>query len=77
MYCQLIDRIDPEVNMARYYRVEVTPDLFGQVIVERRWGRIGGRGQYRFASYLSTSSAEAAASALIRAKERRGYRATG
>ena len=77
MYCQLIYRIDPEVNMARYYRVEVTPDLFGQVIVERRWGRIGGRGQCRFASYPSTSSAEAAASALIRAKERRGYRAAG
>jgi predicted DNA-binding WGR domain protein len=77
MYCQLIYRIDPEVNMARYYRVEVTPDLFGQVIVERRWGRIGGRGQYRSASYPSPSSAEAAASALIRAKERRGYRAAG
>lgn len=77
MYCQLLYRIDSEVNMARFYRVEVTPDLFGQVIVERRWGRIGGRGQYRFASYPSASSAEAAASALIRAKQRRGYRAAG
>jgi predicted DNA-binding WGR domain protein len=77
MYCQLLYRIDSEVNMARFYRVEVTPDLFGQVIVERRWGRIGGRGQYRSASYPSTSSAEAAASALVRAKERRGYRTAG
>lgn len=34
MFCQLLHRIDPDQNMARVYRVEVTPDLFGQVIVE-------------------------------------------
>lgn len=73
MSCQLLHRIDPDLNMARFYRAEVLPDLFGEVIVERRWGRIGGRGQSRTASYRSTSSAEAAASRLIRAKERRGY----
>jgi predicted DNA-binding WGR domain protein len=76
MTCQLLHRIDPDLNMARFYRVEVTPDLFGQVIVERRWGRIGGRGQYLRASYPSTSSAEQAASALVRAKEKRGYSAS-
>lgn len=75
MSCQLLHRIDLDLNMARFYRVELTADLFGQIIVERRWGRIGGRGQYRLASYPSASSAEAAASALVRVKERRGYRA--
>lgn len=73
MSCQLLHRIDPDLNMARFYRVELMPDLFGQVIVERRWGRIGSPGQHRLASYPSTSSAEAAASALVRVKERRGY----
>lgn len=73
MSYQLLHRVDPDLNMARFYRVEVLPDLFGAVIVERRWGRIGGRGQSQSASYRSTSSAEAAASRLIRAKERRGY----
>lgn len=77
MSCELLYRIDPDFNMARFYRVEATTDLFGQVIVERRWGRIGGRGQCRLASYPSTSSAEAAASALVRAKERRGYGPAG
>lgn len=75
MSCQLLHRIDPDLNMARFYRVEVTPDLFGAVIVERRWGRIGGSGQCRAASYASSSLAEAAASGQIGAKERRGYRA--
>ena len=74
MSCQLLHRIDSDLNMARFYRVELTPDLFGQVIVERRWGRIGSRGQFRSASYESTSAAEAAAFALISAKEGRGYR---
>ena len=74
MSCQLLHRVDPDLKMARFYRVEVLPDLFGEVIVERRWGRIGGRGQCRAASYATTSLAEAAASRLIGAKERRGYR---
>ncbi len=73
MSCQLLHRIDPDQNMARFYRVEVLPDLFGQVTVERRWGRIGSRGQYRMASHPSICSAEAAASLLVRGKERRGY----
>ena len=73
MSCQLLHRVDPDLNMARFYRVEVLPDLFGEVIVERRWGRIGGRGQCRVASYPSIPLAEAAAFGLIRAKERRGY----
>ncbi|WP_374376555.1 WGR domain-containing protein [Tabrizicola sp.] len=45
--------------MARFYRIEVLPDLFGQVIAEGRRGRFGGRGQYRVASCLSICSAEA------------------
>ncbi len=77
MSCQLLHRIDPDLNMARFYRVEVSPDLFGAVIVERRWGRIGGTGQCRAVSYPSIPLAEAAASRLIGAKERRGYRLSG
>lgn len=75
MSCQLLHRLDPDLNMARFYRVEVLPDLFGQIILERRWGRIGGRGQSRAVSYPSLLQAEAAAVGLIRSKTRRGYRA--
>ncbi len=73
MSCQLLHRLDPDRNMARFYRVEVLPDLFGMILVERRWGRIGGKGQSRTAAYPSVPLAEAAASGLIRAKQRRGY----
>jgi predicted DNA-binding WGR domain protein len=74
MSCYVLHRVDPDLNMARFYRVEVLPDLFGEVIVERRWGRIGGRGQSRTASYPSIPLAEAAAFDPIRVKERRGYK---
>ena len=74
MSCYVLHRVDPDLNMARFYRVEVLRDLFDQIVVERHWGRIGGRGQCRVASYPSISLAEAAASRLIGAKERRGYR---
>ncbi|MBL4929519.1 WGR domain-containing protein [Fuscibacter oryzae] len=74
MSCYVLHRVDPDLNMARFYRVEVLSDLFGEVVVERRWGRIGGRGQCLVASYPSTALAEAAASSLIHAKQGRGYR---
>lgn len=69
MSCQLLYRIDPDQSMARFYRVEILFDLFGDIIVERRWGR----GQGRVICYASMSLAEDAASELIRAKIRRGY----
>ena len=73
MYCQLIYRIDPEGNMARYYRVEFSSDVFDAITLQRTQGRIGSRGQSRFASFPSTASAEAVATKLVRSKERRGY----
>ncbi len=77
MTCQLLHRIDPSENMARFYRVEMATDLFGVITLERRWGRIGAGGQYRLTSYPSRILAEGAALRLIRGKERRGYRAVG
>lgn len=37
--------IDPPRNMARDYHLWIETDLFGWTTVERRWGRIGTRGQ--------------------------------
>lgn len=72
MIC-LLHRIDPDQNMARFYRIEVMGDLFGAVTVERCWGRIGARGQRHVASYPSRDEAEHHAERLIRTKARRGY----
>ena len=42
MSCQLRHRIDPEQYMARFYRLEVLTDLFGEFGVERVLRHEGG-----------------------------------
>ena len=37
--------IDPARNIRRRYRITVARDLFGHVLVETSWGRIGRAGQ--------------------------------
>jgi len=37
-------RIDPAKNMRRFYRLDVQPDLFGQMVPDPRMGRIGSAG---------------------------------
>jgi predicted DNA-binding WGR domain protein len=39
---------DPDRNMARFYRVDVQPTLFGEASVARSWGRIGTAGRTAF-----------------------------
>ena len=62
-----------DAGQARFYRVELLPDIFGTVILERAWGRIGSRGKRFMVSYSSISSAELEASWLVHTKLRRGY----
>jgi predicted DNA-binding WGR domain protein len=37
-------RIDPARHMARFYAMDVQPDLFGCIILAKQWGRIGTHG---------------------------------
>ena len=67
------ERLDPARNMARFYALNVTEDLFGQVWLERRWGRIGTRGQSKSEPLSALSDAAPRIAALSDAKARRGY----
>jgi len=40
-------RVDPSVNMNRFYSVELTKDLFGHIGVHRQWGRFGTWGRHQ------------------------------
>ena len=40
-------RIDPAQNAARFYSMDVERDLFGRVVLVRRWGRLGTFGKVR------------------------------
>lgn len=67
-------RVDAQRRMARYYCLDVQPDLFGEWCLIRMWGRIGtAGGQVRSVPYPTPQEADAAMDRLCRAKLRRGY----
>jgi predicted DNA-binding WGR domain protein len=69
---ELIKR-NPDANQARFYRMAVWPDLFGNYSLAREYGRIGQPGKLRLDPYPEETQAFAAMMALMRRKTRRGY----
>ena len=63
-------RVNHAENMWRFYRIEVWPDLLGEALLMRQWGRIGTEGRRRLDPYPDTGAALAR---LAQAKRRRGY----
>ena len=72
-----LKRIDPSLNMRRFYRMSVQPDLFGGVSLVREWGRIGHRGQMLVEQHDDEGRAVNALMLLSATKKRRGYRLPG
>lgn len=70
-----LKRIDPSLNMRRFYRMSVHPDLFGGVSLVREWGRIGYRGQMLIEKHPDEGRAVTALMKLAATKKRRGYEA--
>lgn len=66
-------KIDQSRNMARFYHVDIVPNLFGEISVMRSWGRIGTYGRTMVHTCLSPDQAMEAAKQLVTAKLRRGY----
>ena len=70
----ILRRVDPERNMARFYRMQIQPTLFGGFTLVREWGRIGQVGTCRHDQYDTAEMARLALDTLMAAKRRRGYR---
>ncbi len=68
-----IERRDPTRNMARYYVLSIRPNLFGDVQLTRRWGRIGSRGQVMSHTFEREADAVHLFLDLLRHKRKRGY----
>ena len=69
----VLDRRDPDVNMARFYVLSIEASLFGDVALIREWGRIGTAGQRRIELHESEGRAMEALETWLRRKQRRGY----
>jgi predicted DNA-binding WGR domain protein len=70
----ILRRVDAARNMARFYRMQMQPTLFGGVTLIREWGRIGQAGTCRQDQYATAEAAHLALDTLMAAKRRRGYR---
>lgn len=68
-----LEKLDTAKNIARYYRMSVLPNLFGEWTLRREWGRIGRSGQVRMDLFRSQVEAESALETLTDAKQKRDY----
>ena len=68
-----LEKRQPAQRMARFYRMAVMPNLFGEWTLYREWGRIGRGGQVRMDWFMNEDQAIAALTTLEAAKRRRGY----
>lgn len=73
MLCCLMYRTCPRSGRKRFYRLELTYNLFEEVSVLREWGVSGGRGVSRIDIYGSLRSASEAADKIRNATLKRGY----
>ena len=71
-----LKRIDPSLNMRRFYRMCLQPDLFGGVDLVREWGRIGCRGQFLIERHSDEAAAINSMQSLEVSKLKRGYETT-
>jgi predicted DNA-binding WGR domain protein len=70
----LMQRVDPEKNMHRFYLMTVQRDLFGGASLTREWGRIGSSGQVRVDYHPDEGQAVDALAGLATDKTKRGYK---
>ncbi|CUX71964.1 WGR domain-containing protein [Agrobacterium tumefaciens] len=75
-YQLYVERTDDARNMARFYAMTIEANLFGEVCLTRRWGRIGAQGQMKVQHFASERDAVATFLDLLRRKRSRGYRVT-
>lgn len=73
-YRLYVERSDPSRNMARYYAMSIEPNLFGDICLLRKWGRIGTRGQMMVHHFCQEEEAVRLFLDLLRQKGKRGYR---
>jgi predicted DNA-binding WGR domain protein len=73
----ILHRVDPSVNMARFYALSLENSLFGDILLVRRWGRIGTHGRVRFDWFDNPADAANELTRIVSVKARRGYQEWG
>lgn len=69
-----LERVERASNCFRFFGVSLEPNLFQDVSLVVRWGRIGTRGAIRIRASGSEDLMTMAAASLVKRKLGRGYR---
>lgn len=72
-YQLYVERSDSSRNMARYYAMSIEQNLFGNICLLRKWGRIGTKGQMMVHHFDREEDAVLLFLDLVRQKRKRGY----
>ena len=73
MTCCLMFRNDPNKCTPRFYRVEISANLFQEFSVLREWGHSGSKGRQMIRLFPDLLSASIAADVVRETNLRRGY----
>lgn len=71
--CLHLERVDPDRNMRRFYRMTIENDIFGGTRLIRIWARIGTRGCQQVNVHADEGRAISALMEFAQKKIRRGY----
>ena len=66
-------KLSPAKKQARFYRLEIWPDLFGGFSLAREYGRIGQPGRLQLDPFPEIDAARRSFFRIVRRKQRRGY----
>jgi predicted DNA-binding WGR domain protein len=69
-----LKRVNPAMNMRRFYNLTVERDLFGQTVLVRAWGRIGKAGRVVIEPHPTEEAADKELRRVVSVKIRKGYR---
>lgn len=69
----VLERREPNANMARFYVLSLDETLFGDTALVREWGRLGTPGRRRLDLYKGRAEASEALESWLGRKLRRGY----
>ncbi|WP_336966465.1 WGR domain-containing protein [Sphingobium aquiterrae] len=58
--------LDPARNIRRRYSIVASFDLFGMIVIETRWGRIGAAGQAQRHAFADRAAADRHIAAILR-----------
>lgn len=70
----VLERVEHEDNVHRYYVLSLEPTLFGDTGLRREWGRLGQRGgASRLELHADADTAKEALEGWLARKQKRGY----